>query len=91
MWKKCKIVMLPTDNKASIIKQLDTKTHLILTPSYEWKLTQNWEYQHLYILSDDEIKERDYCVHLNMDTHGIVCIAKTSNDALAIVPLISYA
>jgi hypothetical protein len=64
MLKKCKVVMLPTNEKAQIIKQLDAKQHLILTPIYEWKLTHNWEYQHLYFLSDEEIKVGDWCYGL---------------------------
>jgi len=57
MKKKCKVVMLTTKEKASIVNQLDTERHLTHTPEYNWPLTHNWEYQHLYILSDDEIKE----------------------------------
>ena len=61
MYKKCKVVMLPTDNKSKILKQLDANNHLIPAPDYNWTLTKNWKYQHLYILSSDEIKEGEWC------------------------------
>jgi hypothetical protein len=58
--------MLSTKEKAGIIKQLDTDNHLIWTPNYYWKLTKNWEYQHLYILSNDEIKKDNWYLFDNM-------------------------
>ncbi len=59
--KKCKIVMLPTNQQTKYLMVYSdvekTKGKLILNglKNDEYK-----EYQHLYIISDDEIKEGDY-------------------------------
>ena len=61
-FKKCKIVMLPHNNIVTII----TKYHNG-DPNIKGKLSTNNDIcqyhtnQHLYILSDDEIKEGDWC------------------------------
>jgi hypothetical protein len=63
MWIKRQVVMLPTE-KAEKCLMLRHK-HLSYQPIY---LTQKWlKYNdatsyHLYILSDEEIKEGDYCI-----------------------------
>jgi hypothetical protein len=59
MLKRILVVMLPTNEKAPIIKQLDIKHHLVHTPKFDWPLTIHWKYQHLYFLSDEEIKQGD--------------------------------
>ena len=57
MYKKCKVVMLPTNEKSklfigNVLGQLQT-----LVIAHKDKSTNN---QHLYILSDDEIKKSDF-------------------------------
>lgn len=57
--KECKVVMLPTKDKSTIKKskftdKLDYSPAMILIDEH------NWQPQHLYILSDDEIKEGDW-------------------------------
>lgn len=62
MFKRCRVVRLSTNEKASKIR-LNNKSKLSFEPhiqglSYDGFLHT---YQHLYILSDDEIKEGDWC------------------------------
>lgn len=58
MWKKHELVMLPTNEKASTI-WLNTNSQLLHTHvSGEYK--EKYNAQHLYILSDKEIKEGDW-------------------------------
>ena len=80
MLKKCKIVMLPTNQKTKYLMVYSdvekTKGKLILNglKNDEYK-----EYQHLYIISDDEIKKGDYiyCTITNA-----IEIAKYNHDYL---------
>lgn len=75
MFKKCKVVMLPTNQKAPIEKQIgSSRIDLFIgfandkndyIPNHERSFKQ---FQHLYILSDDEIKENDWCINRNLDT-----------------------
>lgn len=63
-FKKTKVVMLPTEKSSDII--LRTRDNVIHQKKYYGTA---WEdmgdvYQHLYFLSDDEIKEGDWCVNL---------------------------
>ncbi len=56
--KRCKVVMLPTKEKAQLtLSPLKTKLRF----NDEYKL-QDDIYQHLYIISDDEIKEGDWYI-----------------------------
>ena len=57
MFKKCQVVILPSNKKASNILLKDNKE---LYFQYKEPLT-NYKCQHLYITSDDEIKENDWC------------------------------
>ena len=59
MLKKCKIVMLPTNEKSSIIN-LDNE-ELFHIDQYVPKLNKG--NTHLYIISDDEIKEGDWFIN----------------------------
>ena len=57
MLKKCKVVMLPTNEKAQIWKSLNGELY------YEEQATGNLvknANQHLYFLSDEEIKDNDH-------------------------------
>lgn len=64
MFKKVKVLMLPTNEKAKIC--LDYKK-LTLYQTTLINCTQSW--QHLYFLSDEEIKEGDYVIE---DIGGVV-------------------
>jgi hypothetical protein len=59
MYKKCKVVMLATNEKAPLIIG-KTKVLFHNEKEYTFKSIQAGVYQHLYILSDDEIKEGDW-------------------------------
>ena len=61
--RKAKVVMLPTNEKAGTIWKT-TNGQLIHTHvSGEYK--EKYTPQHLYITSDDEIKEGDWCIDSN--------------------------
>lgn len=68
MLKKCKIVMLPTNQKTKYLMVYSdvekTKGKLILNglKNDEYK-----EYQNIYIISDNKIKEGDYCYSYKMN------------------------
>ena len=67
MLKRCKVVMLPTKEKSDIFIG---KTHSVLhyknnIPDEEFK-----SYQHLYIISDDEIKEGDWFYNIHSKIVG---------------------
>ena len=70
MKKKCKIVMLPTDEKAYSSLVLD-KTNTLRVLVGPIKKNPAFTPQHLYILSPDEesIKEGDYVYHEQMFNH----------------------
>jgi len=64
--KKCQVVMLPTEEKAilhlSIGGKLTDNHH---TRHGSGKGDNSWKPQHLYILSDDKIKEGDWFINLS--------------------------
>ena len=59
MWKKHKIIMLPTEDVNAHIIKSDEIDYLILVETWSGK----HQAQHLYILSDEKIKEGDWCYH----------------------------
>lgn len=62
MFKKCKVVMLPTEKATSIIKNLKDNSlsfGKILGPQF---IRYGEEGQHLYALSDDKIEENDWVI-----------------------------
>jgi hypothetical protein len=59
MYNKCKCILLPTDKLSKI-----GLYHNKLFDSDFGSKTDNWFNQHLYILSDDEIKEGDWMFHI---------------------------
>ena len=71
MLKQCKVVMLPTNQKTKYLMVYSdvekTKGKLILNglKNDEYK-----EYQSFYIISDDEIKEGDWCYDKRPDENG---------------------
>ena len=69
MLKKTQVVMLPTNEKARIIK-INCTQQLIYLPTEDWKLPKTpFEYQHLYILSDDEIIESNWFITATNNIH----------------------
>ena len=63
MYKKCKAVMLPTNEKATNIVKL-------LKDTISYTTTENipgGEYQHLYIVSDDKVQEDDWVIQFNAE------------------------
>lgn len=63
MFKRCKVVMLPTNEKS---KLFITNNHLSLLNYEQSNLGESYN-QHLYILSDDEIKDGDWFLDTGMD------------------------
>ena len=70
-FKKCKVLLLPTNEKSKIIlsfkeksfnQLIEPKLTLIKESNYQ---LSNIQSQHLYIISDDEIKEGDWCIDSN--------------------------
>lgn len=66
-FKRAQVIMLPTENKTYIGKFLENEPYLAL---YSWYLKslnikEQRQGQHLYIISDDEIKEGDWCLNEN--------------------------
>ena len=60
MQKECNVVMLATDNSELYLKPGKKLELTSNRPQYGIK-NLNFTPQHLYITSDDEIKEGDYC------------------------------
>ena len=87
MLKKCKIVMLPNNQQTKYLMVYSdvekTKGKLILSglKNDEYK-----EYQHLYIISDDKIKEGDWCYDLK---NNCTLQAKSSYEGMRIKKIIA--
>jgi hypothetical protein len=65
--KKCKVLMLPTDNKSNLVLGLKTHNLYSITPKERNVLGDNSiQFQHLYIISDDEVKEGDWYIVNNI-------------------------
>lgn len=67
--KECKVVMLPTNEKSHIYHVVNVDKLRYVTGIHKEDLEQfpnqsNTQNQHLYILSDDEIKEGDYLISI---------------------------
>ena len=112
MFKKCKVVMLPTNQKV-----INTKEYqLLLSNSLFWtskieieRYTEDWfflknsssynssaitipnvenfKHQHLYIISDDEIKEGDWCLFNELEV--VKCTYSKNGEFLFSGPLTS--
>lgn len=63
MKKKCKVVMLPTEDKSGTIWK--TPSGQLIHTHVSGKYKNKYTPQHLYIVSDDEIEEGDWCLTLN--------------------------
>lgn len=66
--RKSKVIMLPTEKANMAI----FKEKALISNRTEYKVSDNWKPQHLYILSDDEILENDYIYHI-LDGRIILC------------------
>lgn len=66
MYKKVNVVMLPTNEKANLYLH-ETKGLHLLAPVEHEQGRYNGSNQHIYILSDDEIKEGDWCYSKSLD------------------------
>lgn len=68
-FKKCKVVRLPTENnKADLYRTFATKNfHPNLTKLDKEAVYVDVEYLHLYILSDEEIREGDWYFRLDLN------------------------
>jgi len=61
MKKECKVVMLPTEKASTLWYNKDTK-QLVYNPDYYLDPTHVDIPQHLYLISDDEIRENDWFI-----------------------------
>ena len=79
LWMKCPLVMLPT-NKETYLVQVNPNVLRLSISIYPEQLKgfieQGSKFQHLYILSDEEIKEDEY--YLGED-NNIYCLVTTVN------------
>lgn len=66
-FKKCKVLLLPTNEKSAINFVFNTAYKKILSfkDSFSDNITFG-EYQHLYILSDEKIKDGDWFINLEV-------------------------
>lgn len=66
MLKKAQVIMLPTKNKinGSIVKDIMNEVKLLHIKQKDFCEHEDFEAQHLYIISDDEIKEGDWFINL---------------------------
>lgn len=55
--KKCKVVMIPTEKASSLF--IDTRTNELVKSMNIPPVGSIWPNQHLYIISDDEIKHNN--------------------------------
>lgn len=60
--KKVQVVMFPTNEKANILKRNNYLTVHCANWEPKGLLETGWNYQHLYFLSDEKIKEGDWCI-----------------------------
>lgn len=75
-FKRAQVVMLPTKKNSSNIAKSINQDILSLYNKNDDKYNQ-WINQHLYILSDDEIKEGDWVYSINYN--NILQLQKPSN------------
>jgi len=88
MKNKHQIVMLPTEHKLRLwglmsnLREVDRLGICRCSPDEHWD-KDNWQPQYLYILSDDEIKEGDWHICLDIiKTFPDRCIAYTDKEQL---------
>lgn len=70
MRKKCWVFLIPTKNASKI--SLDVGNRKLFLGDDVTCLNDLYINQHLYITSDDEIKEGDWCVDMMPDDEGII-------------------
>ena len=95
-FKRTKVVMLSTNEKASLLLGT-SKGGLLVKSNRGVSNSAHLKNQHLYLLSDDEIKEGDWCINLNsLYEHKELCridsqieleryVQKTENDCKKII------
>lgn len=75
MEKKCKVIMLATDKKSSLLLTRNNKLHSTILDSPNVEYLKGTVFQHLHILSDDEINDNDWYYYKNGELEGITqCI-----------------
>lgn len=62
-FKKAKVVMLPTNQESKIFKKSSGLLEYNIHPPLHGIKDLGWIYQHLYIISNDEIKEGDLFIN----------------------------
>ena len=80
MKKEHQIIMLPSRNDFGCIGIRQKDGMLQNLGHYNVEVNFNWEAQHLYILSDEEIKEGDWFVNLGSGGHPRVAIYKANSE-----------
>lgn len=86
-FKKCKVVMLPTNEKSKLVLSFKEKSFnqlvepkLTLIEESNYQLS-NIQSQHLYILSDEEIKEGDWYINTWEDGQPMLCKVNSKEEA----------
>lgn len=80
-FKKCKVVMLPTKETSSIIKW--TSKNVLEYSKNPFFISKEQVPQHLYIISDDEIKEGDwYLDKTNNTIHQATKVVQNNKEQL---------
>ena len=83
MYKKCKVAILATGNASKLFIRKDSNKLDQGTISTD-KIHLSTTNQHLYILSDDEIKEGDWCCHNNITNDKYQIIQCTPSNKVSI-------
>lgn len=85
MKKKVKVVMLPTDEVSNIFylkenSRYKNKIEYSENNPKHWVTHLGWQYQHLYFLSDEEIKEGDW--YYDSGDENFICKAFSNTKSL---------
>ena len=83
MYKKVNVVMLPTNEKSKI--KLSDNNELDFFPGMMYIAEFDWKPQHLYITSNEEIKEGDWIYHLSRKEVFRIHHFDSSNNSKTIV------
>ncbi len=79
--KRAQVIMLPTENKinGSIVKDIKEESKILHIKQKDYCEHEDFVAQHLYIISDDEIKEGDWCMSIDKNSKlhkPFQCISK---------------
>lgn len=76
MWKNCQLIMLPTNKKANICK----KNNKLFFDNLLGEKWSSYNYQHLYVTSDEVINGGDWYVDFRIGYQPIISNTPIHND-----------